>query len=65
MDGNAQDLSGNNFHGTPSGVTSVANRYGVPNSAYYFDVVDDYIDFHLNDILKPNFPITLSIWMKL
>ena len=65
MDGNANDLSGNNFHGTPSGVTSVPNRYGVPNSAYYFDGVNDYIDFPLNDTLKPQFPITFAFWAKL
>ena len=65
MDGNANDLSGNNFHGTASGVTSVANRYGVPNSAYYFDGVNDYIDFPLNDTLKPEFPMTFAFWAKL
>ena len=65
MNGNANDLSGNNFHGTPSGVTSVSDRHGVPNSAYYFDGVDDYIDFPLNDTLKPNFPMTISMWVKL
>ncbi len=64
MDGNANDLSGNNFHGTPSGVTSVPDRYGVPNSAYYFDGVDDYIDFPLNDTLKPDFPMTFAFWAK-
>ena len=65
MDGNANDLSGNNFHGTPSGVTSVPNRYGVPNSAYYFDGVNDYIDFPLNDTLKPQFPMTFAFWAKI
>jgi hypothetical protein len=65
MNGNANDLSGNSFHGTPSGVTSVPDRYGVPNSAYYFDGVNDYIDFPLNDTLKPEFPMTISMWVKL
>jgi hypothetical protein len=65
MNGNANDLSGNNFHGTASGVTSVPNRYGVPNSAYYFDGVNDYIDFPLSNVLKPDFPITISMWAKL
>jgi hypothetical protein len=65
MDGNSNDLSGNNFNGTPSGVTSVTNRYGVPNSAYYFDGVNDYIDFPLNDTLKPDFPLTIAFWTKL
>ncbi len=65
MNGNANDLSGNDFHGIPSGVTSVPDRHGVPNSAYYFDGVDDYIDFPLNDTLKPDFPMTFAFWAKL
>jgi hypothetical protein len=65
MNGNAQDLSGNSFHGTLSGVTSVPDRYGVPNSAYYFDGVDDYIDFPLTNTLKPDFPLTIAMWVKL
>jgi hypothetical protein len=65
MDGNANDLSGNNFHGTASGVTSVPDRYGVPNSAYYFDGLNDYIDFPLSNVLKPDFPITIAFWTKL
>jgi hypothetical protein len=65
MNGNSNDLSGNNFHGTASGVTSVPDRYGVPNSAYYFDGVNDYIDFPLSNVLKPQFPLTIAFWTKL
>jgi len=65
MNGNAQDLSGRNFHGTASGVTPTQDRYGNDSSAYYFDGVNDYIDFPLNDTLKPEFPITFSFWIKL
>lgn len=65
MNGNAQDLSGNKFHGLPSGVTAVPDRFGVPNSAYYFDGVNDYIDFPLNDTVKLEFPITFAFWGKL
>jgi hypothetical protein len=65
MNGNSQDLSGNNFHGTASGVTPVQDRHGNDSSSYYFDGVNDYIDFPLNDTLKPNFPVTLAVWIKL
>jgi hypothetical protein len=65
LNSNAIDLSGNNFHGTPSGVTSVPDRYGVPNSAYHFDGVNDYIDLPLNDTLKPQFPVTFAFWAKI
>ena len=65
FDNNVQDISGNNFHGTANGVTIVADRFGNPNSAYYFDGVNDYIDFPLNDTLKPNLPVTIAYWLKL
>lgn len=42
--GNARDESGNVNHGTPSGVTLSDDVFGKPNSAYYFDGIDDYVD---------------------
>jgi hypothetical protein len=65
MDGNANDLSGNNFHGTVNGATLVPDRFGNANSAYYFDGVNDYIDFPITSILKPTYPLTISFWAKL
>jgi hypothetical protein len=65
MNGDAQDLSGNNFHGTTSGVNPVQDRYGNDSSAFYFDGVNDYIDFPLNDTLKPDFPMTFAFWVRL
>lgn len=64
MDGNTDDYSGNNFHGIPNGVTDTANRFGNPNSAYYFDGIDDFIDLPLTNTLKPQFPITFAFWAK-
>jgi len=43
FNGNANDESGNNNHGTVSGATLAADRFGNPNSAYSFDGVDDYV----------------------
>jgi len=42
--GNANDISGNNFHGvTVNGPVLTSDRFGNPNSAYYFDGINDYI----------------------
>jgi len=62
MDGNANDSSGNNLHGTVNGATLATDRFGNPNSAYSFDGVDDYIDmpkqspahFTISEWIKPN-----------
>ncbi|MBL0146272.1 MAG: hypothetical protein IPP48_11375 [Chitinophagaceae bacterium] len=35
--GNANDISGNNIHGTVTGATLTTDRNGAPNSAYYFN----------------------------
>lgn len=65
MDGNADDISGNNFDGTVNGATLTTNRFGTPNGAYSFDGLNDYINIGtiatMNNILD-NF--TVSFWMK-
>jgi hypothetical protein len=43
FDGNAEDASDYNLHGSVYGATPVSDRDGVPNSAYSFDGIDDYI----------------------
>jgi len=37
LNGNTSDMSGNAHHGTVTGATLAADRYGNANSAYYFD----------------------------
>lgn len=44
LDGNANDLSGNNNHGTVNGAILDVDRNGNPNSCYYFDGIDDFIN---------------------
>lgn len=41
--GNANDISGNNNHGTVNGATLCADKNGNPNSAYFFDGINDFI----------------------
>ena len=63
FNGNANDESGNGNDGTVYGATLTEDRFGNPNSAYSFDGVDDYIDIGKN--VKPNFPVTISAWIKI
>ena len=64
--GNSADSSGNNFNGTINGPSLDTDRFGIPNSAYLFDGVDDYIsvvhDSLLNLGLYERFSI--SLWVK-
>jgi len=65
FNGNTNDLSGNTFNGTSfGGVTYENDRFGNPNSAAYFDGVDDYIEFPNSTQLKPNLPVSFSFWIK-
>jgi hypothetical protein len=65
MDGNANDTSGNGYHGTLfGGPASITDRFGNPNSAYEFDLVDDYIELPNSASLKPPLPLTVSFWTK-
>jgi hypothetical protein len=42
--GNADDHSGNGFHGTVMGASLTEDRFGNAESAYDFDGLNDYID---------------------
>jgi hypothetical protein len=65
FNGNANDVSGNGNNGTVvNGAALTTGLDGTPNSAFYFDAVDDGID--VNDTLG-NFgtgDYTLSCWIK-
>ncbi|MGI9190566.1 MAG: LamG-like jellyroll fold domain-containing protein [Chitinophagaceae bacterium] len=54
FNGNANDISGNNNNGIVNGATPCAGKNGVPNTAYYFDGINDYIQVANNATL--NFP---------
>lgn len=64
FDGNTGDASGNGYDATPFGVTLAPDRFGNPNSAYYFDGVDDYINFPNLSQLKPVLPVSFAFWIK-
>ncbi|MEM7334709.1 MAG: LamG domain-containing protein [Chloroflexota bacterium] len=64
FDSSADDMSGNENHGTLFGATFVEDRFGNPDSAVQFDGVDDYIEVaHQNSTLDLNFEASLSLWI--
>jgi len=63
--GNAEDYSGNNLNGIVNGAILTEDRFGNPNNAYSFDGLDDYIDLSNDSRLKPNFPLSVSMWIKM
>lgn len=63
--GNANDASGNGFHGTVYNATLTDDRFGNPNKAYYFNGIDSHVEFPNITELKPPLPITLAFWIKL
>jgi gliding motility-associated-like protein len=66
FDGNANDQSGNNNHGTVNGALLAPDRFNNPNKAYRFDGIDDLINV-------PNSPslssaqntITIAFWARI
>lgn len=61
--GNANDKSGNNYHGVTSGaIVLTTDRKGNPAQAYQFDGVDDKISITAEDLENSDF--TISVWVK-
>jgi hypothetical protein len=63
FNGNAIDESNNNNNGTVYGATLTADRFGNPNSAYYFNGINNYIEVMDHPSLNPA-NITLAAWVK-
>ncbi len=63
FNGNANDESGNGYHGTVTGATLTEDRFGFPNSAYRFDG-DDHILTTLEPVIDPNDNLTISAWIR-
>jgi hypothetical protein len=64
FDGNANDTSGNNHHGTVLGPQLTFDRFGNPLSAYQFDGIDDYIDLGVFSDISLSNNFTISVWAK-
>jgi hypothetical protein len=63
FNGNANDESGNGNNGSVNGAALSGDRFGISNSAYSFDGVDDQITVSNSLSLNPN-QITVSCWVK-
>lgn len=61
FNGDAKDVSGNNYNGSVYGTINTQNRYEIPNSALEFDGVDDKIVVPDLNLVQP---ATLSCWVK-
>jgi gliding motility-associated-like protein len=63
--GNANDASGNGYHGMVFNATLADDRFGNPNSAYYFNGINSYIEFPNFAALKPPLPMSFSFWIQI
>jgi len=61
--GNATDASGNGHNGTPlNGAALTSDRLGSPNSAYFFDGINDSIAIG-SGVINPS-AVTIAAWFK-
>ncbi|MFC1923840.1 LamG domain-containing protein [Chloroflexota bacterium] len=67
FNGNANDDSGNDYHGIVHGASLTSDRNGNQNSAYSFDGNSNYIEISSpkEDDLDFTDALTVSIWVKL
>ena len=63
--GNANDESGNGNNGTVYGATLTEDRFGMLNSAYSFDGVDDYINIPHSSSISVSSYVSISAWVKM
>jgi gliding motility-associated-like protein len=65
FDGSAADASGNGNNGNLfNGVQLTSDRQGRPNSAYYFDGVDDYIQIPGGNNLNPSGALSIAFFFN-
>ena len=64
FNGDATDASGNGHNGSVYGATLTTDRFGQPNSAYYFDGVNDYISTNTDFSWSYSDSFSISLWFK-
>lgn len=65
LNGNAVDISGNNYNGTASGtLVYTADRAGNPGYAALFNGSNTFIDLPNIAALKPQLPVSVSMWIR-
>jgi len=63
FNGNANDMSGNGNNGVVTGATLTTDRFGNPNSAYYFPGSNSVITVPNNSSLNA-LPLSVNVWFK-
>lgn len=63
FNGNANDESGNGIDGSVNSATLTSDRFGNPNSAYYFDGTDDFINIGNLTEINGVSQMTWSAWV--
>jgi hypothetical protein len=63
FNGNTNDESGNEHHGTIHGAILASDRFGNENSCYNFDGIDDYIAYPVLWAIPPA-AVTISVWFN-
>lgn len=68
MNGNANDISGNNYNGTTVNVSSATDRHGNSNSSFYFTGFNSgnpsYINLPTLKTLDSTDEFSISLWIK-
>ena len=63
--GNANDASGNGYHGTVNGANLTADRFGNLNMAYHFNGSNNFIDVSsIQGVLSNSDAVSLNCWFK-
>jgi hypothetical protein len=62
--GNAADASGNSNDGTVFGATPAEDRFGVANTAYYFDGSTSHISVTNSGNMSPVSAVSVTAWVK-
>jgi len=65
FNGNANDESGNDLHGTVNGALLTTDRFGNANSAYSFDGISDFINVPDDNSLDFTNQLSISVWVYL
>lgn len=63
--GNSNDVSGNNINGVNNNVTLTTDKNGAPNSAYYFNGTNSYIQLPFSNLynFKSQDSFSISVWV--
>lgn len=61
LDGNTNDASGNNLHGTSANTQNAPNRFNVPSTSYRFNGLNSYVELANDFDFTPR---TVNLWFK-